>query len=154
MQARLLASVLLDNSGSPLLKALETTDLGTSPSPMCGLEDSQKELCFACGVEGSNPEQADAVEKLILDVLQDVADNGLPLEQVAASLHQLELSQREVSGGGYPYGLNLILTSLTSATHRGDPVDPVKSGSGSRKLQQQIQDPEFIKSLAAEFADQ
>ena len=148
MEARLLASVLLDNSGSPLLKALETTDLGTSPSPMCGLEDSQKELCFACGVEGSNPEQADAVEKLILDVLQDVADKGLPLEQVAASLHQLELSQREVSGGGYPYGLNLILTSLTSATHRGDPVDLLNLDPVLEKLQQQIQDPEFIKSLA------
>ena len=148
MEARLLASVLLDNSGSPLLKALETTDLGTSPSPMCGLEDSQKELCFACGVEGSNPEQADAVEKLILDVLQDVADNGLPLEQVAASLHQLELSQREVSGGGYPYGLNLILTSLSSATHRGDPVALLNLDPVLEKLQQQIQNPEFIKSLA------
>ncbi len=66
MQARLLSSVLLDNSGSPLQKALETTDLGTSPSPMCGLEDSQKELCFACGIEGSNPESADAIEALIL----------------------------------------------------------------------------------------
>ncbi|MGB4055087.1 MAG: insulinase family protein, partial [Porticoccaceae bacterium] len=151
MQARLLSSVLLDNSGSPLQKALETTDLGTSPSPMCGLEDSQKELCFACGVEGSNPEQADAVEALILSVLQDVADNGLPLEQVAASLHQLELSQREVSGGGYPYGLNLILTSLASATHRGDPISLLNLDPVLEKLQTQIQDPEFIKSLARDL---
>ena len=151
MQARLLSSVLLDNSGSPLQKALETTDLGTSPSPMCGLEDSQKELCFACGVEGSNPEQADAIEALILSVLQDVADNGLPLEQVAASLHQLELSQREVSGGGYPYGLNLILTSLTSATHRGDPISLLNLDPVLEKLQTQIQDPEFIKSLARDL---
>ena len=151
MQARLLASVLLDNSGSPLQKALETTGLGTSPSPMCGLEDSQKELCFACGVEGSNPEQADAVEAMILDVLRDVADNGLPQEQVAASLHQLELSQREVSGGGYPYGLNLILTALTSATHRGDPVSLLNLDPVLEKLQQQIQDPEFIKSLTRDL---
>ena len=151
MQARLLSSVLFDNSGSPLLRALETTDLGTAPSPMCGLEDSQKELCFACGVEGSNPEQADAVEALILDVLREVADNGLPQEQVAASLHQLELSQREVSGGGYPYGLNLILTSLTSATHRGDPIALLNLDPVLEKLQEQIQDPEFIKSLARDL---
>jgi Zn-dependent M16 (insulinase) family peptidase len=151
MQARLLSSVLFDNSGSPLQRALETTDLGTSPSPMCGLEDSQKELCFACGVEGSNPEHADAVEALILDVLRDVAENGLPQEQVAASLHQLELSQREVSGGGYPYGLNLILTSLTSATHRGDPIALLNLDPVLEKLQQQIQDPEFIKSLARDL---
>ena len=151
MQARLLSSVLLDNSGSPLQKALETTDLGTSPSPMCGLEDSQKELAFACGIEGSNPDQADAAEAMILEVLRDVADNGLPLEQVAASLHQLELSQREVSGGGYPYGLNLILTSLTSATHRGDPVALLNLDPVLEKLQQQIQDPEFIKTLVREL---
>lgn len=151
MQARLLSSVLLDNSGSPLQKALETTDLGTSPSPMCGLEDSQKELCFACGIEGSNPEQADQVESLILQVLQDVADNGLPEEQVAASLHQLELSQREMSGGGYPYGLHLILTSLTSATHRGDPVSLLNLDPVLDRLQQQITDPEFIKSLARDM---
>ena len=147
MQARLLSSVLLDNSGSPLQKALETTALGTSPSPMCGLEDSQKELAFACGIEGSNPDSADAAEALILDVLRDIAKNGLPLEQVAASLHQLELSQREVSGGGYPYGLNLILTSLTSATHRGDPVALLNLDPVLEKLQQQIKDPQFIKSL-------
>ena len=151
MRARLLSSVLLDNSGSPLQKALETTDLGTSPSPMCGLEDSQKELAFACGIEGSNADSADAVEAMILDVLRDIAENGLPLEQVAASLHQLELSQREVSGGGYPYGLNLILTSLTSATHRGDPVALLNLDPVLEKLQQQIQDPEFIKSLVKDL---
>ena len=151
MQARLLSSVLLDNSGSPLQKALETTDLGTSPSPMCGLEDSQKELAFACGIEGSNADSADAAEAMILDVLRNIAENGLPLEQVAASLHQLELSQREVSGGSYPYGLNLILTSLTSATHRGDPVELLNLDPVLEKLQQQIQDPEFIKSLVKDL---
>ena len=35
-----------------LQNLLETTDLGTAPSPMCGLEDSQLELCFSCGIEG------------------------------------------------------------------------------------------------------
>ena len=151
MKARLLTSVLLDNSASPLQKALETTELGTSPSPMCGLEDSQKEVCFSCGVEGSNPEDADAVEALILDVLRDVAESGLPKEQVAASLHQLELQQREISGGSYPYGLHLILTALTSATHRGDPVSLLDLDPVLEKLHQQIEDPDFIKSLVREL---
>ena len=151
MRARLLASVLMDNSGSPLQNLLETTDLGTAPSPMCGLEDSQLELCFACGIEGSNPEQADAVETMILQLLQEVADNGLPYEQVAASLHQLELSQREITGGSYPYGLNLILTSLTSATHRGDPVSLLDLDPVIAKMKQQILDPDYIKSLVREL---
>ena len=151
MGARLLASVLLDNSGSPLQKALETTDLGTAPSPMCGLEDSHKELCFACGIEGSNPQQADAVEAMIMEVLEEVAENGIPEEQVAASLHQLELSQREVSGDSYPYGLNLILTCLTSATHRGDPASLLNLDAILQRMQQQITDPNYIKSLAKDL---
>jgi Zn-dependent M16 (insulinase) family peptidase len=151
MKARLLSSVLLDNSGSPLQKALETTNLGTSPSSLCGLEDSQKELCFVCGIEGSSPESADKFEELVLSVLTDISENGLPKEQIAASLHQLELSQREISGGGYPYGLQLILTALTSATHRGDPVSLLNLDPVLEKLRLDIQEPDFIKHLASTF---
>ena len=151
MDARLLANVLMDNSGSPLQKALETTQLGTAPSPMCGLEDSQKELCFVCGIEGSNSESAEDVEQMILQVLEDVATHGIPQQQVAASLHQLELAQREISGDGYPYGLNLILTCLTSATHRGDPVSLLNLDPVLKRLQQKILDPDYIKSLAREL---
>ena len=151
MRARLLASVLLDNSGSPLQKVLETTDLGTAPSPMCGLEDSQKELCFACGIEGSNPEQAEEFETLILGVLENVAENGIPHKQLAASLHQLELSQREVGGDSYPYGLNLALTCLSSATHRGDPVSLLNLDTVLKKMQEEILDPNYIKLLTKEL---
>ncbi len=65
LNAHVLNGVLLDNSSSPLLKTLETTDLGSSPSSLCGLDDSGRELVFACGLEGSEPERADAVETLI-----------------------------------------------------------------------------------------
>src|SRR5690606_11587639 len=122
MEAHLLCSAVLDNSASPLLQALEPADLGTSPSPLCGLDDSQEELCFLCGIEGSDAEKANDLEDLVMAVLARVAEEGIPHEQVAASLHQLELQQREVTGDGYPYGLHLLMTALTSATHRGDPI--------------------------------
>lgn len=147
MEAHLLCSVLLDNSASPLQRALETTSLGTSPSPMCGLDDSQRELCFLCGIEGSESNRADDLEKLVLDVLRDVAENGIPQEQLEASLHQLELQQREIGGDSYPYGLQLILTSLTSATHRGDPIALLNLDPVLEKLRANIQDPEYIKQL-------
>jgi Zn-dependent M16 (insulinase) family peptidase len=148
MEAHLLSSILLDNSASPLQKVLETTELGTAPSPLCGLDDSQKELCFVCGIEGSEADRAEDVEKLILSVLQDVADNGIPQEQVEASLHQLELQQREIGGDSYPYGLQLILTALTSATHRGDVIALLNLDPVLEKLRHNIQDPNYIKQLA------
>ncbi len=148
MEAHLLCSILLDNSASPLQKALETTDLGTSPSPLCGLDDSQRELCFVCGIEGSEANRAEDLEQMVLAVLQDVADNGIPQEQVEASLHQLELQQREIGGDGYPYGLQLILTALTSATHRGDSIALLNLDPVLEKLRTNIQDPNYIKQLA------
>lgn len=148
LEAHLLTGVLLDNSASPLQKVLETTDLGTAPSPLCGLDDSQYELAFLCGIEGSNPQNADAFEKLILDTLQKVADEGVPYEDVQAALHQLELQQREIGGDGYPYGLQLALTALTAATHRGDPIGLLDVGPVLAKLREAIKDPEYIKGLA------
>ncbi|SHE69711.1 hypothetical protein SAMN04487965_0456 [Microbulbifer donghaiensis] len=144
LTAHLLSGVLLDNSASPLMKLLETTDLGTSPSPLVGLDDSQRELVFVCGIEGSERERADELEQQVLTVLEEVAEKGVPYEQVAASLHQLELAQREIGGDGYPYGLQLILTALTGATHRGDAIGLLNIDATLEKLREQIKDPRFI----------
>ncbi len=69
-KAQLLSSVLMDNSASPLQQVLETTDLGRSPSPLSGLEDSQREMSFICGLEGCAADSTEQVEKLILETLE------------------------------------------------------------------------------------
>lgn len=148
LEAQLLASVLIDNSASPLMHMLETTELGQSPSPLCGLEDSLHELVFCCGIEGSQAQHRDALEQAVLAVIDDVAQNGVPLEQLQAVLHQIELSQREISGDGFPYGLQLILTALGPATHYRDPLDLLNLEPALEKLREQIKDPAFIKQLA------
>jgi Zn-dependent M16 (insulinase) family peptidase len=151
LEAHLLSSVLLDNGASPLRHALETTDLGAAPSPLCGLEDSNREMAFVCGLEGSRPENAAAVEELVLGVLRDVAENGVPQDRVEAVLHQLELSQREIKGDHYPYGLQLILSGLSPAIHGGDPVALLNVDPVLEQLREAIQDPEFIKGLARDL---
>lgn len=147
LRAHILASVLLDNSASPLRLALETSKLGSAPSPLCGLEDSNREMSFMCGIEGSLPEHAEAIEKLILDVLQDVARKGVPQDSIEAVLHQLELSQREISGDGYPYGLHLILSGLSTAIHRGDVFSALNPDPVLEKLRAEISEPDFIQKL-------
>ncbi len=151
LKARLLSGVLLDNSASPLRHALETTELGSAPSPLCGTEDSNREMSFMCGLEGSRPENAAAVETLVLDVLSKVAEDGVPQERVEAVLHQIELSQREVTGDGYPYGLQLLLEGLSPAIHLGDPVAPLNLDPVLEQLRQDIKDPDFIKALVREW---
>ncbi len=147
MEARVLGDVLLDNSSSPLRHALETSDLGTAPSPVCGVDDDTREMTFAAGLEGSDPEKADAVEALVLGVLEDIAKNGVPKEAVMSVLHQLELTQREVTGDGFPYGLQLALRALTPALHGGDPVAALDIDDLLAELRKDAEDPLFIPRL-------
>jgi Zn-dependent M16 (insulinase) family peptidase len=148
LEAHLLSGVLLDNGASPLRHALETTELGSAPSPLCGLQDSTHEMVFAAGLEGSEPEHAAAAETLILDVLRDVADKGVDKAMVEAVLHQLEFSQREVSGDHYPYGLSLILNALSPAIHDADPVAALNIDPVLATLRERIEDPDYIRGLA------
>ncbi|MCP5357181.1 MAG: insulinase family protein [Pseudomonadales bacterium] len=146
-QAQLLSSVLLDNSASPLMQVLETCGLGTAPSPMCGLEDSNREMGFMCGLEGCARDAAPEVEALIRSTLEKVAEDGVPEEQVHAALHQLELHQREITGDSHPYGLQLIMAGLSSAVHGGDPLQVLDIDPALARLRQQIEDPAFIGKL-------
>ncbi len=151
LEAQLLSNILLDNSASALQQALETTDLGQAPSPLCGMDDSSREMAFVCGLEGCALENIDKIEALIFATLQKVADEGVPLSELEAALHQLELQQREVGGDGYPYGLQLILTGLTSATHRGDPIALLDMDAALKNLHEKIHQPDFIQSLVKKW---
>ncbi|MDX9741696.1 MAG: insulinase family protein [Gammaproteobacteria bacterium] len=147
LRAHLLTGILLDNSASPLRHALETSSLGSAPSPLCGLEDGSREMVFVCGLEGSEPERAEDIERLVLDTLERIAREGVPQEQAEAALHQLELHRREIGGDGYPYGLQLILSALPAAIHRGDPVEALHLDPTLERLRAEVQDPDFVPRL-------
>ncbi len=147
LEAQLLEGVLLENSASPLLRVLETTDLGGSPSPILGLEDSQRQMVFVAGVEGSEPDRAEAVERLVLDTLTEIAEKGVPADMIESVLHQIELSQREVTGDGMPYGLQLILHGLPAAIHDGDPIAVLDLEPALARLRKKAADSQFIPNL-------
>ncbi|MEL0082467.1 MAG: insulinase family protein, partial [Gammaproteobacteria bacterium] len=147
LRAHLLTQVLLDNSASPLRLALETSDLGAAPSPLCGLDDSSKEMVFVCGLEGCEAEDAEAIETLIIETLTRVAEQGVPQEQIEAMLHQLELSRKEVGGDRFPYGLQLVFNALPAAIHNGDAVAALALDGAIAALREEITDRQFIPAL-------
>ncbi|MEH6518968.1 MAG: insulinase family protein [Halioglobus sp.] len=151
LEAQLLSSVLMENSASPLQQALETTELGLAPSPLCGLEDSMREMVFSCGIEGSEADRVEEVEALVMKVLNDVADNPVPHDRLEAILHQLELHQREISGDSFPYGLQLIMQSLGCATHYADPIAVLNLDPVIANMRERIADPQYVCRLAREL---
>ena len=147
LEGQLLANVLLENSASPLMRALETSDLGHSPSPMCGLEDSNREMTFVCGIEGSEPGRGSDLEALLEQTLQKVVDDGVSEERLEAILHQLELHQREIAGDQFPYGLQLIMSAISPMVHGGDPVALLDLEPVLAQLREKIRDPNYIPDL-------
>ena len=151
LEAHLLSNLLYNNSASPLQHLLETSALGLSPSPLCGMDDSQYEMLFVCGLEGCASNSAADVENSVIQLLQKIAEDGLPQAQIEASLHQLELQQREIGGDGYPYGLQLILNALGPATHRGDVVGFLDLEPALQALRERIQDRDYIPTLVKQL---
>ena len=149
----LLSNVLLHHSASPLSHALETTELGTAPLDFCGIDDSAREAMFVCGLEGSSPEDAEAVERLVFDVLKQVADKGVPMEEVESVLTQLEIAQREMTGGYFPYGLQLLSRVLGAKVHDGDPLAFLDIDPALEQLRREIHMPGFIQAMAKRLLD-
>jgi Zn-dependent M16 (insulinase) family peptidase len=147
LEGQLLSAVLLENSASPLMRALETTDLGHSPSPMCGLEDSNREVTFVCGIEGSEPDKHKDLEALIESTLLKVVEEGVSEERLEAILHQLELHQREIAGDQFPYGLQLIMSAIAPMVHGGDPVELLDLEPVLARLREKIRDPRYVPDL-------
>lgn len=147
LRVHVLGGVLLDHSGSPLRRALETAGLGAAPSALCGVDDSTRELSFSAGIEGSNPEQADALESLVLEVLEGIAREGVDPAEVEAVVQQLEMQQREISGGEFPYGLQLMSRCLGVALHGGDPLAALDLDPLLEALRREAAEPGFIPGL-------
>ncbi len=147
MALRLLEGVLLEDSSSPLRHYVETCGLGQSPSPLLGVDDSNYEMTFLCGIQGSEPEHADAFEAGVLAVLEQAAAQPFDAAHVEAVLHQIELNQREITGDGMPYGLQLILSGLGAAIHDGDPLSVWQIEPLLADLREQLQDPMWLPNL-------
>lgn len=147
LEGQLLSAVLLENSASPLMRALETTDLGHAPSPMCGLEDSNREMTFVCGIEGSEPDKHKDLEALLESTLLKVVEEGVSQERLEAILHQLELHQREIAGDQFPYGLQLIMSAIAPMVHGGDPVELLDLEPVLATLREKIRDPQYVPDL-------
>ena len=147
LETYLMSNILLDNSASPLRKVLESTKLGKSPSPLTGLEADQKELVFAAGLEGVDSNKSEEVEKLIMDCLTKLVEDGVPKDLIDSSLHQLEIRQREITGSGMPFGLQIMLTCLPACIHNDNPLNVLDLDSAFNTIKNNLKTDNYIENL-------
>ena len=119
-----LAHILIGTPASPLRKALIDSGYGEDLTSG-GYEDELRQTTFSAGLKGIQPADADKVEQLILDTLQSLVDSGIDAEMIAASMNTIEFRLRENNTGSFPRGLALMLRSLSTWLHGGDPFAPL-----------------------------
>jgi Zn-dependent M16 (insulinase) family peptidase len=147
LETYLMSNILLDNSASPLRKVLESTKLGKSPSPLTGLEADQKELVFAAGLEGVDSNKSKEVEALIMECLNKLVKDGVPKDLIESSLHQLEIRQREITGSGMPFGLQIMLTCLPACIHNDNPLNILDLDNAFNTIKNNLKTDNYIENL-------
>jgi Zn-dependent M16 (insulinase) family peptidase len=150
LETYLMSNILLDNSASPLRKVLESSKLGRSPSPLTGLEADQKELVFAAGLEGVDSNKSKEVETLIMDCLKKLVKDGVPKDLIDSSLHQLEIRQREITGSGMPFGLQIMLTCLPACIHNDNPLNILDLDNAFNAIKNNLKTDNYIENLIEE----
>lgn len=147
----LLGSLLLGNPAAPLYRALIESRLGSNLAPGVGYHDDNRTTCFAAGLQGTEPERVDAIEKLVMDTLRQVAETGFPASRVAGALQRLEFSNREVTGDNYPYPLVLLMRMLGPWLHAEDPLTPLQLEHQLTELKKNVADPAYLPGLIRHY---
>jgi len=83
-------------------------------------------LLFTQGVDPSN---VDAVEKLVLDKLAELAKTGFSEGAIEAAINTIEFSLRENNTGSFPRGLSLMLRAMGAWIYDRDPYTPIQVGA-------------------------
>ncbi len=143
----LLSQLLLGHPAAPLYQALLESGLGQNLAPGTGYHDDQRETYLAAGLQGTDPEQLEAIEELVLKTLRQAAETGFSDEQIEAAIHQLELSHREVIGDQYPYALLLLMRLFGPWLHDDDPVSPLLLDANLARLRRELAAGPFFQEL-------
>ncbi|KAF3998708.1 insulinase family protein [Glaciimonas immobilis] len=148
IRARLLEAGLLGDASAPLSRAMESAGFGR-PSALNHAETSSRQITFHVGMEGLKKSEVSKARTRIWNALEQAAVDGVPTSTLSASLRDLRFHQREIKGGGLPYGLHLLLNALPFEMNGGDILQAFDVEPALQQFDEQIKDPAFFKELVA-----
>lgn len=145
-----LDTVLMDNDASPLRMAILKSGLCKNVSS--SLEGEMSEIPWVMFMRGCQEGDADKLEKVVRDTLEEIAQAGIPKRLVESAMHQLELQRTEITGDSAPYGLSLFWRSALLKQHGGNPEDGLLIHSLFSQLRDRIsKDPAYLSSLIRKY---
>jgi len=135
----ILNHILMGSSASFLYKRLIQSGLGESVIGG-GLSDELLQNTFSVGLKGVKVEDYDKVESLVLQILEEVAKEGLPKEAIDASVNSVEFALREFNTGSFPRGLSFMLGAMQYWLYDRDPLDGLRFEKPLNELKSDLAD--------------
>ena len=147
----LLEQILLGNAASPLRKALIDSGLGTALCDGCGFDSENRDTLFVAGLKDVAEISPTKIEKIVMDVLQDLADNGIDKTLIESAIHQIEFHRKEITNTPYPFGIKLLLSFSGSWFHGGDPLKILNLDSDLEKIRNEAGQGTFFEKKIREY---
>lgn len=145
---KVFSNLLMDGHSSPFYKALIDTNLGTDFSVNSGLDVTPSSNIFTIGLQGLSEESLPKFKKAVFEVLEDVAQNGIPQDRIEAILNQAELADREVEAN---LGMGFVYKMFPRVFNKVDVFNLLDNAKLLAHFKTEIAKPGRFQSLAKEF---
>lgn len=143
----ILDHALIGTPASPLRKALIDSGLGEDLTG-AGFQTGYRQTMYSVGLKGVAEQNTEQVERLILETLTEIAENGFDPETLRASLNTVEFSLRENNTGSYPRGLVMMLNAVENWVYGHNPIDALAFEAPLNAIKQRFQAGErFFENL-------
>ncbi len=139
LEIMIIDDAILADAASPLRKILLDSGLGENISG--GGFGGGLQPYFALGLKGVPPEHVDAVAPMVLAAIEQVCQQGIEPDQLAASLNTFEFKARENNTGGFPRGLSLMLNVTEPWLYGHDILDVMHYEKPLAEVRQRLSDP-------------
>jgi len=116
-------AALYGSAAGPLQRALIDSGLGKDIYPRGAFEAELQETIVSFGLRGTEADQADAIQDLILGTLEKVVADGIDRELIEASFHQIEFGGKEIVP---PFPIMVLVRAAPPWYFGGDPKDGLR----------------------------
>ena len=150
-----LTGILCNHDGSPLQKALLESGLGEDLAPQNGLFSSIYTSVLTAGLRGVKKGDEKKVERVVLDTIRSLVENGIPKKDVESTLMTLEFSHREIKRGHGPFALSLMARPIYGWLYGDGIENQIRLRSHLEEIRAKIETddsylPNLLKSLLLE----
>lgn len=146
-----LEQALLKTPSAPIRRALLDAGLGMDVSSH--FETNVLQPYLSITINGTEPDKAEAFQRVLRDSLQELVTNGIDRTILEAAINLLEFQTREADFGSYPKGLIYNIVAMTNWLYDHDPLEKLRYEKDFQHLRSKLATDYYEQLLQKYFLD-